>query len=146
MLPRTLVSRGAVALALGLAGCGQVVAVDPGPDGPPPGPDAAVALDGPGAPDGPAASPDATIDGPTEAALTLTIDGPGRVFVSPANLECATTCTVAIPASAAVKLTANPAAGAVFDAWTAPGCGTDPTCEFTMTGPVAAGARFKPLP
>lgn len=145
----SLARRAAPALLTALAACGQVVAVEPDVDAVAVSPDAAASADAPTAPiDAPAALIDAPPgpDAPAEAALTLTIDGPGKVFVSPVNLECTTTCTFAIPADAAVKLTGSPAVNAIFDAWTAPGCGTDPTCEFTMTAPLAVGARFKPLP
>lgn len=79
--------------------------------------------------------------------LTVTLTGSGKAAVTsaPAGVTCAgTTCTGTFPRGTVVALTAAPATGSVFGAWSG-GCTGTSACSATMNGPVAVTAELQSL-
>lgn len=74
-------------------------------------------------------------------------DGAGRVFSSPAGIDCGTTCAAAYAGSPSVTLTAAAEAGSQFSGWSAPCAGTA-TCTLTVDRDLSVTATFakKPAP
>lgn len=88
-----------------------------------------------------------------ELAVTLSADngapstGPGRVTSQPAGLDCATgTCRASFDAGTTVTLTATPAAGQRFDAWSGACSGSASTCTVALSETRAVGATFATVP
>ena len=77
----------------------------------------------------------------------------GSVSSSPAGINCAapttgstlqTTCTAAYASTAAVTLTATPAAGSAFSGWSGACTGTAATCTVSMSAARTVTATFTP--
>ncbi|GBC85388.1 hypothetical protein HRbin11_01837 [bacterium HR11] len=89
-----------------------------------------------------------------QATFTLTVTktifgdpapGVGTVTSSPAGINCGTTCTTqsfSFPAGTVVTLTATPASGYGFNAWSGDCTGTAPTCTVTMNSDKSVTADF----
>jgi hypothetical protein len=119
--------------------------------------DSALDTDGTKLPDrSPIATDDAGTIGPADSApltpanpkvsltVALTGSGTGTVTSSPTGLTCAgSTCTGAFDPGTAVALTAVPAAGAVFVAWSGPCTGA--ACAPTLSADLAVGAQLEQL-
>ena len=79
-------------------------------------------------------------------------DGDGTVTSSPAGINCTLiaplrrtgTCTAPFAVGTVLSLTATPAAQSTFREWGRAGCGSAPTCQFTVTSAETAIARFDP--
>lgn len=70
--------------------------------------------------------------------------GEGRVFSTPEGIDCGDECNAAFDRDVMVTLTAEPAAGSVFDAWQQDCSGRNPTCTLRMDENKRARARFLP--
>lgn len=75
-------------------------------------------------------------------ALTASTQGSGVVTSQPAGIDCGATCAAQYAANTAVTLTATPAAGQVFSAWSGDCAGSVPSCSLTMNANKSARAVF----
>ena len=75
----------------------------------------------------------------------LTVDraGAGTGTVSGPGISCGGNCTEDYDAGTSVTLMATASAGSIFTGWTGGGCGTNPSCTFTMNGPLLITATFE---
>lgn len=118
-----LTSLAALLLPLLLA-CGG----DPGS----PIPAAALTEAPPAAPDAPASpSPDGTAAASGTVALTITLEGTGRVVSQPAGIDCPGQCTMNVSKGTSVSLVATAAEGWKLDAWSGACSGTS-TCSVVV--------------
>lgn len=85
--------------------------------------------------------------GDTLVALTVRVEGGGRVDSDPAGLDCAGTCSAPFVLGRPVTLTARPADGQAFAGWSGDtACqGHGPVLAWTLDGITACTARFEPL-
>ncbi len=82
----------------------------------------------------------------TSYPLVVSISGPGAGSVSsqPGALNCQSgSCSSPFESEQSVILTAQPASGAVFQAWSGDCSGATPTCQVDMTGPKNVEALFE---
>ena len=84
---------------------------------------------------------------PAEFALTVVRSGTGAGSVSsmPSGISCGTDCSEPYPSGTTVTLTAAPAAGSTFTAWSG-GCSGTAGCTVTVTANTLVGADFDPAP
>jgi hypothetical protein len=75
-------------------------------------------------------------------ALNVSTSGSGSVASQPAGINCGTACSALFAASTTVTLTATPAAGQVFSAWSGDCAGATPVCSLQMIGNKSAQAIF----
>jgi hypothetical protein len=80
----------------------------------------------------------------SQHALTVTVEGKGRVSSSPAGIDCTQTCTVNFDAGAQVVLTATPDSGWQLSGWS--GACNGSNCALTMSGDASAKATFTQVP
>jgi Right handed beta helix region/Divergent InlB B-repeat domain len=83
---------------------------------------------------------------PTMVPLTVTRTGGGTISSAPAGIDCGTSCGASFTAGTRVTLTASPAAGWVFTAWSGGGCAGTSPCALTLTTATTVGATFSPAP
>ena len=76
-------------------------------------------------------------------AVTVATHGSGAVRSDPAGLDCGQTCAATFAAGTAVKLSASPAAGFKFSAWSGACAGAQ---ECTLTSDANVAAQFDQLP
>jgi hypothetical protein len=78
--------------------------------------------------------------------FTLTVNklGTGTVTSTSGAINCGSTCVAGIAPNTTVTLTAQPAAGFVFSAWSGGACAGSPSasCTFTMTADTSVTASF----
>jgi Leucine-rich repeat (LRR) protein len=81
----------------------------------------------------------------TLAAYTLTVNlsgsGDGTVTSEPAGISCNPTCSATFAESTVVALTATPAVGSVFTAWSGD-CASSGACVLTINAPKSVTATF----
>ncbi len=80
--------------------------------------------------------------GQTTYTFSLTITGSGTVASSPAGINCTVNCTAVFPANTLVTLTATPAAGQSFTAWSGACTGSASSCTVTLDQARTVGAKF----
>ncbi len=72
--------------------------------------------------------------------------GGGTVTSSPAGIDCGSDCSETLADGTSVTLTATPAAGSTFTAWSGSGCSGTSTCTVTMSEARAVDAKFTKKP
>lgn len=75
--------------------------------------------------------------------LTVSLGGQGTVRTSRPGITCRPRCSAAFPSYVPVRLTATPARGWRFRAWTGVCRGTRPSCSVPMTANSQARATFR---
>ncbi len=77
--------------------------------------------------------------------LSVTVNGAGKVFSSPAGIDCGTSCLKTYPLNTTVVLQAQPSTGARFVGWSGGGCSGSDICFLTLTSgaPVSVVAKFE---
>jgi Divergent InlB B-repeat domain len=78
--------------------------------------------------------------------LTVTKTGLGTVTSAPTGISCGATCSATYPASTSVTLTAAPASGYTFSAWSNGCTGTATTCVVAMSAAKTVAATFTATP
>ncbi len=68
--------------------------------------------------------------------------GAGTVTSSPAGIDCGADCSESLVDGSSVTLTATPASGSSFTAWSGSGCSGTSTCTVTMSEARAVTAQF----
>ena len=97
----------------------------------------------------PDARPDAPPDAATHAALTVSIEGQGRITVQGFTCDKAGPqngmCVITLPLAMLVTAQAQGYPDWRFDKWTSATCATTPiaTCTFTLTGATTLTGKFK---
>jgi hypothetical protein len=79
----------------------------------------------------------------TDATLTVSLVGSGRVTSSPAGIDCGATCSARFARGTAVTLTAAPAVDATFVGWSG-GCTGTGLCVVTLEDDRSVAATFAP--
>lgn len=79
---------------------------------------------------------------PVYHTVTVSKVGSGQVTSAPSAITCGTACSGSFPTGTALQLTANPAVGSSFTAWTGACAGQGAVCNLTVTGPVNTQAVF----
>ena len=74
--------------------------------------------------------------------VTRTGSGSGTVSSSPAGINCGTTCSASFAGGSQVNLTAVPAGGSAFTAWSGAGCSGTGSCVVTMNAAQSVVATF----
>jgi hypothetical protein len=72
--------------------------------------------------------------------------GAGSIVSNPAGIDCGSACAASFDPETTVVLTASPAAGSRFDAWSGACTGTAPTCSVGMMADRDVTAQFSLLP
>jgi Divergent InlB B-repeat domain len=80
----------------------------------------------------------------TSFPVSVTVSGNGTVTSQPAGINCGTSCNGDYAQGTNVTLTATPAAGNVFSAWSGACSGSTVTCVLSMTEARTATATFIP--
>src|SRR5881296_2808654 len=70
--------------------------------------------------------------------------GSGTVTSNPAGISCGATCSASFTNGTMVTLTATPAAGSTFTAWSGGGCSGTGTCTVTLAASTTVAATFVP--
>ncbi len=87
---------------------------------------------------------------PTNVLFNLAVSksgtGGGTVTSSPAGIDCGSDCSETLVDGTSVTLTASPAAGSSFTAWSGSGCSGTSTCTVTMSEARAVDAKFTKKP
>jgi hypothetical protein len=76
--------------------------------------------------------------------LQVSVQGPGKVFSTPADIDCGPVCRASFRGDAEVLLSALPAAGFRLAGWSGACAGLD--CKITITGDATALVTFEPSP
>jgi len=71
--------------------------------------------------------------------------GSGTVTSNPAGVSCGPTCAASFDSGSTVTLTATPAAGSYFAAWSGDCQGAAASCPVTMSAPRTVTATFAPI-
>src|SRR5881397_3957261 len=80
----------------------------------------------------------------TTSTLTASKAGSGTVTSNPAGISCGATCSASFTNGTMVTLTATPAAGSTFTAWSGGGCSGTGTCTVTLAASTTVTATFVP--
>jgi Divergent InlB B-repeat domain len=80
----------------------------------------------------------------TSFPVSVTVSGNGTVTSQPAGINCGTSCNGDYAQGTSITLTATPAAGNVFSAWSGACSGGTVTCVLSMTEARTATATFVP--
>jgi hypothetical protein len=83
---------------------------------------------------------------PVQRALSVTLNGSGSVRSQPVGIDCGSTCSANFGDGASVVLTATPAAGQRFSAWSGACSGSTETCTLVMSADRAVTAAFVAAP
>jgi hypothetical protein len=75
-------------------------------------------------------------------ALNVSVSGQGSVASQPAGINCGATCSALFAANTQVTLTATPASGQVFSAWTGDCAGSGAVCTLSLSADRVASAVF----
>jgi hypothetical protein len=78
-------------------------------------------------------------------AITLAGNGSGRVSSTPAGIDCGTTCSWPFAEGTTVQLSAQPASGSTFAAWSG-SCSGTAACSIKITADATVTATFNPPP
>jgi hypothetical protein len=81
-----------------------------------------------------------------DLSVTRTGAGTGRVVSSPSGIDCGGACTATFDYGSNVRLTATPAAGAVFRAWSGACAGQGRACTLKVTAATSTNAVFEVAP
>jgi hypothetical protein len=81
---------------------------------------------------------------PFTVTLTVTTSGNRTGTVTARGINCGAQCTQDFEPGTTVTLTATPEAGARFDTWSDPSCGSNTTCTITITADTTIDASFRP--
>ncbi len=84
--------------------------------------------------------------GQFDLAVSKSGTGGGTVSSSPAGINCGSDCSETLQDGTSVTLTATPATGSSFTAWSGSGCSGKSTCTVTMSEARAVDAKFTKLP
>jgi streptogramin lyase len=76
--------------------------------------------------------------------LEITKAGAGMIASTPAGIDCGTACLAEYDADSEVTLTATPAPGSAFSAWTGCAAPDGPTCTVSLAADQSVGAKFEP--
>ncbi|TQV88901.1 InlB B-repeat-containing protein [Aliikangiella coralliicola] len=79
---------------------------------------------------------------PTMYEVSVTLTGNGRVVSEDSNIDCGSNCSENYEENTSVKLIATAHAGYEFKEWTGAGCGTTPSCTFSVTENTEVVALF----
>lgn len=79
---------------------------------------------------------------PTTYTLSVAKSGSGTVTSSPAGINCGADCSEAYASATSVTLTAAPASGYTFTAWSGACAGSNLTCTVSMTAARSVNATF----
>ncbi len=79
-------------------------------------------------------------------AVTKSGTGAGTVTSSPAGIDCGSDCSETLADGSSVTLTATPASGSTFTAWSGSGCSGKSTCTVVMSAARAVDAKFTKKP
>lgn len=77
--------------------------------------------------------------------LTVERSGEGVVRSEPDGIDCGDDCTLQVPLGTNVALSADPASGWEFSAWSGGCAGTEPTCQLEVANDAAVTATFLPI-
>jgi len=83
---------------------------------------------------------------PVHIEVSFPGSGSGRVFATPALLDCSGTCSAAIPSGTTLTLTATPRFGSRFTGWSRGCSGTDACTLFAANNDLQVTATFEKLP
>ena len=75
--------------------------------------------------------------------VSKTGGGEGTVTSNPAGINCGTSCTANVASGVEIQLTATPAAGSNFVAWTGCSDTNGPVCIVTVTAATQVSAEFQ---
>ena len=84
---------------------------------------------------------DSGVDAAQNLMLTVVVEGRGRVTSNPPMVDCPGTCTVSVPPSTMMTLTATEDAISTFTSWSESGC-SGATCDVTVTADRTVTATF----
>jgi hypothetical protein len=76
--------------------------------------------------------------------VTKTGTGTGTITSNPPGITCGADCNEVYPRGTTLTLTATPDPGSHITAWSTPTCGTNTTCQVTITNNTTATATFEP--
>ncbi len=93
-----------------------------------------------------AVTPTSVPPGSFNLAVTKSGTGGGTVTSSPAGIDCGSDCSETLVDGTSVTLTASPAAGSSFTAWSGAGCSGTSTCTVVMSEARAVDAKFTKKP
>ncbi|NEX18574.1 MAG: hypothetical protein C1943_18745 [Halochromatium sp.] len=74
--------------------------------------------------------------------VSLSGTGSGTITSTPPGIDCGNDCSEAYAPGTEVTLTATPATGSVFSAWSEPRCGTATSCTLTLDSAQSISATF----
>lgn len=87
---------------------------------------------------------------PESGTPTLTVkkpgSGSGTVTSEPPGIECGDACAAPFAGGTTVTLRAAADDGSIFAGWSEEACGTEPTCELTLSSDRTVEATFNPAP
>lgn len=95
---------------------------------------------------GSGSSPDGNPEPVRKQRLSVTVAGRGTVSSAPAGLSCPAACDVEFARDTSLTLTATPAAGQVFAAWSGACSGNAAICTLAMSADSSVTATFGPAP
>lgn len=83
---------------------------------------------------------------PVQRTLSVTLAGSGTVRSQPVGIDCGSACSATFGDGASVVLTATPATGQRFTAWSGACSGSTATCTLAMNADRSVGAAFAAAP
>ncbi|MCA9578451.1 MAG: hypothetical protein KC668_23625 [Myxococcales bacterium] len=76
--------------------------------------------------------------------VTVSRSGSGSITSSPGSINCGSNCSGSFATGTSLQLTASPASGNSFSAWTGACAGQGAVCTLNIAGPVSTQAVFTP--